>query len=302
MGLKVLVTGATGMLGGTLVPVFRSDGYEVYPTDIDTVEESVESLDVTNADQVLAAIERANPDFVVHLAAKTDVERCEVEVDDAFLVNAFGTQNVALACQEVGAVMVYMSTAGVFDGQKEEPYTEFDAPNPLNVYGKSKLEGERFVERLLDRYFIVRTSWLFGGGLENDKKFVGKVVRQILAGRKELFVVTDKIGTPTCTVDLSKCIAQMIRTNYYGLYHVVCKGRATRFEVARKTLEYLGRSDIELVPVSSEYFLREYFAPRAESEMLQNYLLELRGMNSMRNWETALKEYLNGSFSDVLKR
>lgn len=291
------MTGAGGMVGSTLVPVFRSEGFEVFPTDLIVSVKGIEFLDVRDAEQVLSVVKRVKPDFVVHLAAKTDVEKCEVEVEDAFSVNAVGTQNVALACQEVGAVMIYMSTAGVFDGGKEEPYTEFDLPNPLNVYGKSKLEGERFVERLLDKYFIVRTSWLFGGGLKNDKKFVAKILRQILEGKRKIYVVTDKVGTPTCTVDLSKCMAHLMKTKYYGLYHVVCKGRATRFQVAKKIFECLGRNDIELVPVSSEYFSKEYYAPRADSEMLQNYVLELRGMNhDVRHWEEALQEYLNTSF------
>ena len=237
------------------------------------------------------------PQYVIHAAAKTDVELCEREVDDAYLTNAVGTQNVALGCQRTGATMIYISTAGVFDGRSSEPYSEFDSPNPLNVYGKSKLIGEQFVERLLEKYFVIRTTWMFGGGLRKDKKFVAKILRQVATGKKEIFAVTDKAGTPTYTWDLAKKLVALLSGQCYGLYHIVCSGKATRFEVAHEILHNLGRNDIKLTPVGSEFFSKEYFAPRAESEMLRNYMLELRGSSDMRDWKSALREYL----SDMLE-
>lgn len=293
--MKILVTGAAGMLGSSLVPVLRKEGHEVYPTDIDTSDEGIEFLDVRNIEEIFKFIKRSKADLVMHLAAETDVDKCEAEVDHAFMTNTTGTQNVALACQENDIVIVYISTAGVFDGTKKEPYTEFDEPNPINVYGKTKLEGEKFVEKLLDKYFIVRAGWMIGGG-EKDKKFVAKIIKQIDEGAKELHVVTDKLGTPTYAPDFSKVLAELIKTNYYGLYHLTCKGSGTRYDVAKKMLEFLGRNDIKLIPVTSEFFSETYPAPRPRSEMMRNFMLDLRGMNTMRPWEGALDEYLRTNF------
>ena len=203
MNAKVLVTGDAGMFCDALVPTLRQAGYEVHPTDIDTRDDGIEYLDVRETARVFGAIEKLRPQYVIHAAAKTDVELCEREVDDAYLTNAVGTQNVALGCQRTGATMIYISTAGVFDGRSNEPYTEFDEPNPLNVYGKTKLAGERFVERLLQRYLIVRTTWMFGGGLRNDKMFVDKIANYINAGNKVIFAVTVKSGSPCFTCELS---------------------------------------------------------------------------------------------------
>ena len=283
------------MLGSSLIPILEKEQHEVYPTDINTSHKGIGFLDVRNAKEIFDFIDCIKPDLVTHLAAETDVDKCEVEIDHAYMTNVIGTQNVALACRENNINMVYVSTAGVFDGKKKEPYTEFDEPNPINVYGKTKLEGEKIVEKLLNRCFIVRAGWMIGGG-ERDKKFVAKIIQQINDGARELYVVTDKCGTPTYAPDFSRVLASLIKTNYYGLYHLACKGSGTRFDVAKKILEFLGRIDIKLIPVTSDFFSETYPAPRPRSEMTRNFMLDLCGMNTMRSWEDALRDYLEENF------
>lgn len=283
------------MLGDSLVPTLREEGHEVYPTDINISDREIEFLDVRDIDKVFEFANRLKPDLIMHLAAETDVDKCEVEIEYAFMTNTIGTQNIALACQENNSVMVYISSAGVFDGEKEEPYTEFDEPNPINVYGRTKLEGEKIVEKLVSRYFIARAGWMVGGG-EKDKKFVARIIKQIDKGAKEIHAVTDKWGTPTYAPDFSKVLAKLIKTNQYGCYHLSCKGCGTRYDVAEKILELLGRADIKLIPVTSEFFSETYPAPRPRSEMMRNFILELRGMNTMRTWHEALREYVEVNF------
>jgi dTDP-4-dehydrorhamnose reductase len=278
------------MLGSALFPILRDRGHEVCATDIDVADEGIEYLDVRNHKDVKELIEKTKPGIVMHLAAETDVDRCEVEPDQAYLTNVIGTQNVVLACQKHDIELVYVSTIGVFCGDKPDPYNEFDEPKPINVYGRSKLEGERLVQNLLKKYYIIRAGWMVGGGPRKDKKFVGKIIK-LLDKTSELKVVNDKYGSPTYVVDFSRCLLDLIKTGYYGLYHCTNKGYCSRFDVAQKIVDFLGRSDVGVKPVSSAYFPLP--AVRARSEMSRNYKFELLGLDRMRHWEDALKEYLN---------
>ena len=287
--MKAFVTGAAGMLGSTLCPILRNRGYAVYPTDINVSDRGMEYLDVKSFDQIKKYVEKVKPDIIMHLAAETDVDKCELEPDHAYLTNTIGTQNVALVCQRHEIDIVYISTIGVFDGTKLEPYTEFDEPNPINVYGRSKLEGEKIVKNLLRKYFIIRAGWMIGGGPEKDKKFVAKIVKQ-LDNNSKLKAVDDKLGSLTYTVDFSNCMLRLIETGYYGLYHCTNKGWASRYEVAKKIVEILGKDNVTIEPVSSAHFPLP--APRARSEMSRNYKLDLLGMNNMRTWQEALGEYV----------
>lgn len=279
----ILVTGANGMVGSYVKSVFVDD--KLYLTD-------VELMDVTNYQQVKDVVGKVKPDIILHLAAKTDVDKCETEIDDAYRVNAIGTRNIALVCQEKDILMVYISTAGVFGGDKIEPYTEFDAPNPANIYGWSKLEGEKIVQNLLNKYFIVRAGWMLGGG-EKDKKFIAKIIK-LSQEKGEIDVVSDKIGSPTFAKHLLMGIKRLIATRYYGLYHMTNKGVCSRYEIALEMMKILGRK-IKINPVSSAVFLLP--APRARSEAMRNYKLDLLGINSMPTWEEALKEYLTSEWS-----
>ncbi len=281
---KMLVTGAGGMVGGYVSGVFSD--YELVLTDI---VEGFLRLDIRDPIAVKATLEHSKSDIVLHLAAATDVDRCEQKPDCAYHTNTIGTQNVALACQAFSVPLVYVSTAGVFWGDKPEPYIEFDVPKPINVYGHSKLAGEQMVSSLLQRYYIVRAGWMIGGG-ERDKKFVGKIAQLITEGRNPLQVVDDKLGSPTYGKDLLSGIHRLIETGYYGLYHMVNKGICSRYDVALAVRDALKRSDISIIPVSSAHFPLP--APRARSEAMRNLKLELLGLDLMRPWEDALYEYV----------
>ncbi|KAA3656189.1 MAG: dTDP-4-dehydrorhamnose reductase [Chloroflexi bacterium] len=279
---KVLVTGAKGMLGTDLCRIFQEKNYDVVITDI-------EELDVRNTELVRQTIAEINPDWVIHLAALTDVDGCEREPGDSYHTNTIGTQNVALACQSAGAGMLYVSTISVFDGTKCEPYTEFDKPNPESWYSRSKYEGELIVEKLLDKYYIVRAGWMFGGGRE-DKKFVAKII-ELAAERPSLSIVDDKFGSPTYTVDIATGIEKLLNTGLFGTYHLVnTNGYCNRYEFAKAILAYAGIDSCELIPVNSAKFPLP--APRPRMEAALNYNLELRGMNWQRSWQDALKEYI----------
>ena len=297
--MKILITGAAGMLGSTLCPVLKKEGHTIFPTDIDTSYGDVEFLDVRELRQVEHYAEKTAPDVIINLAAETDVDKCESDPDHAHRTNALGAKHVALVCKEKNILMVHVSTAGVFDGEKKEAYIESDVPNPVNVYGVSKLAAENFVKELLERYFIIRAGWMMGGGIR-DKKFVHKILQQIQQGKKELRVVTDKVGAPTYTTDFSRCLAALIQTTHYGLYHMACKGQCTRFEVAEKMLAVLGRNDIQLTAISSDQFPLP--AQRAPSEVMRNAMLESLGMNTMREWDVCLKEYLENDWKEMVRR
>src|SRR3989338_4056029 len=290
---RMLVTGAGGMVGSYVPEVFSD--YDLALTD--TVA-GFTNLDVRDPTSVRKAVAETKPDIVLHLAAATDVDRCEQEPDWAYHNNAVGTQNVALACQATDAVMIYISTAGVFWGDKAEPYTEFDVPNPANVYGQAKLAGEHIVTSLLRRYYIVRAGWMVGGG-RKDKKFVGKIANLIIVeGKNPVRVVSDKFGTPTYGKDLLSGIHRLLETGYYGLYHMANKGVCSRYDVALELQKILGRQDIEMLPVSSALFPLP--APRARSEAMRNLKLELLGLDGMRPWQDALGEYVTTEFFPAL--
>ncbi|MBI4609730.1 MAG: dTDP-4-dehydrorhamnose reductase [Candidatus Rokubacteria bacterium] len=289
MAGKVLVTGASGMLGSALCPELRSRGFQVIATDWRPDDRLGTLLDVRDYEEVKRVVDREAPEIVMHLAAETDVDRCEIEPDHAMLTNAMGTEHVALACRRADILMVYIGTAGVFDGMKHTPYIEFDLPNPVNVYGRSKWEGEKLVAGLLRRYFIFRASWMVGGG-PRDKKFVRKIA-ELIANQDEVAVVNDKWGTPTFTFDLARAMVDLIQTtDRYGLYHLGNQGSCTRFELAQEVARCLGREQVRIRPIPSAAFPLP--APRARSEMLENYKLRLLGEDKMPPWQESLVRYL----------
>jgi dTDP-4-dehydrorhamnose reductase len=280
--LRALVTGAKGMLGTDLCQVLRDAGYEVRVTDI-------QEMDVRQPDQVQAVFEQFKPELVFHLAALTDVDGCEQAPDESFRTNTVGTQVIALACQAADVTMVYISTISVFDGAKPEPYSEFDQPNPQSWYSRSKYEGEKIVQQLLKRYFIVRAGWMFGGG-KLDKKFVAKII-DLANSRPELQVVDDKFGSPTYTVDLSRALVKLVPTGWYGLYHSVNTGQpCSRHEFAKKILDYAGNTTCQVKAVSSARFPLP--APRPRMEGARNLHAQLLNIDLMRPWEEALREYI----------
>lgn len=292
--MKLLVTGGAGMVGSYVADVFG--GAEVVLTDI---VGAVRRLDVRDGAAVAAAIAETHPDAVLHLAAATDVDRCEQEPDWAHGSNALGTEHVAAACAPAAIPLVYVSTGAVFAGDKPEPYTEHDAPHPSNVYAASKLAGERAVTGRLRRYFIVRAGWMFGGGIALDNKFVGKITRLIVQGRRRLEAVDDKLGSPTYARDLLQTIRALLRSEAYGLYHAANVGACTRYEMALAIRDVLGRADIEIVPVSSDRFPLP--APRGRSEALASVKLASAGVK-VRGWQEALREYVSTQLLPALGR
>ena len=289
--LKILVTGASGMLGTTLYAVFTDAGYHIISTDIVPLDPWTAQLDIRDKKAVRHTIKESKPDFVFNLAALTDVEYCELHPQEVYDTNVEGALNVARLCKEFGIPLVHISTVGVFDGKKGEPYTEYDEPKPVNHYGKAKYEAEKAIPKILDKYFIFRAGWMMGGG-ERDKKFVKKVHNQIKNGATTIYALDDMYGCPTYTLDFSSGILRMINTEDYGLYNMGNEGFCTRYDVAKRMVELLGLGTVKVESVKGGFFAKDYFAPRPVFEVMENRKLHERGYNIMRHWEDALKEYL----------
>lgn len=281
---RVLVTGAAGMLGSAIVPYFNARCKGVIATDL-----KWGNLDVRNKKEVKNLFSNYKPDLVLHLAAITDLEECETNTLNAYDTNAEGTYIVAGAVHKYDAKMVYISTAGVFDGKKDS-YTEEDHPNPINVYGKTKFAGEAYMTWFTDYHYMVRAGWMTGGGIR-DHKFVSYIRDQIKAGAKVIHAVNDKFGTPTYTKDFAANLWAVLETKQYGTYHMVNQGNASRYDVAKEIARVL-KFDGEVIPVPSSHFEDKFWVPRPRSEQLVNAKLEQLGINHMRPWQDALEEYL----------
>jgi len=297
---KILITGCGGMLGDAFYNLFK-DKFNVKATDIDLNEDWLEYLDVRDFNNFKTVVLDYNPDIILHLAALTDLEYCEENKRNAYLTNTIAVENAVVLSKKVDATLVYISTAGIFDG-KQDIYDDWDSPNPINVYGRSKYLGELFVEKNTDKYFVFRAGWMMGSGPEKDKKFIQKIMRQIRGGKKELNVIDDKLGTPTYTYDFAKNVIRMLKTDLYGVYNLVCDQDCSRFDVAVEILKILElEEEINIKKVSSDFFAEEYFAPRPDSEKLKCKKLKLRDNYLMRNWKISLKEYLKNSYGHYLK-
>jgi len=281
--MRVLITGAAGMLGTDLQKMLRSE-HDLIPTD---VTGDVRFLDVTDTERVIETILDARPDVVIHAAAHTDVDGCERDPHVAYRVNALGTWNVAAACVRADSALVYISTDFVFDGEKGEPYTEYDMPRPISHYGASKLAGEKHVASLCLRHFIVRTAWLYG---EHGKNFPLAILNSAKS-KKELRVVADHVSSPTFTMDLAGALLGLIGSPLYGIYHVTNKGSCSWYEFAKQTLALAGIRDIEIKPIKAE----EWPSPtrRPKYSVLRHYALELQGRDDLRPWEDALADFMS---------
>lgn len=268
--MKVLVTGANGMLGQDLCPILEDEGYEVVETDI-------ENLDITNLKTVEKVLSEEKPDIVIHCAAYTNVDKAEEEYEKAELINAKGTENIAKTCKKINAKMVYISTDYVFDGTSKEPYKPSDKPNPINNYGLTKLHGENAVRKYCPKHFIARTSWLYG---IHGKNFVETMIS--LKDKPELKVVDDQLGCPTWTVELSNGLVKLLKNDEYGTYHVCGSSHTSWYGFCK---EIFNLSDIQanLKPCSTNDFPRPAKRP-AYSVMDNNKIC--------RNWKIALKNYL----------
>lgn len=287
---RIYIAGCGGMLGEAVYHRFRAIA-QVMATDIDVNESWLSYADVRDYKAMLASIKSFAPNVIINLAALTDLELCEREAENAWLTNALGAENLGLIANELDVPYVYISTAGIFGGEKEY-YTDFDAPNPLGYYAKSKAYGEAWVLRTVRKHFVFRAGWMMGGGRRKDKKFINKIYKQIAAGAKELNVVDDKLGTPTYTVDFAHGIQRLLESDLHGLYNQVCGGSSSRYDVALALVDELGLSgEVRVNKVDSSFFAAEYFAPRPASEKLVNTKLNARGLNVMRDWRVCLSEY-----------
>ncbi|MBI2845673.1 MAG: dTDP-4-dehydrorhamnose reductase [Chloroflexi bacterium] len=270
--MRVAITGAGGQLGRSLLAIFG---------DEETLALTKADLDI-RSDQAAERLAALRPDLVIHTAAMTDVDECELHPDEAFEINSQGTQRVAQACQKIRAPLVYISTDYVFDGQRAEPYPEDYPPRPINVYGRSKLEGEKQIQDLLTQFYIVRSAWLYGPG---NKNFVEKTLRRA-EGQPEMHMVTTQVGSPTYTWDLAAGIRRLLAHNDYGIFHLTNSGYCSRYQWARKILELAGKSDYPLHP-STEY---QRPAQPPLHAILANIKAAALGI-TLRPWEEALAAY-----------
>jgi dTDP-4-dehydrorhamnose reductase len=273
--MRVVITGSKGQLGRALLETMEDHTF--LPIDLP-------EHDFTEDSTFQAMVDFA-PEIVIHGGAFTNVDGCETDPDTAYRVNALGTQNVALACQTCGATMLYVSTNEVFDGAQKEPSLEFDPPNPIGVYGKSKLAGETYVRALLKRFYIVRTAWLYARGGNN---FVTKIVKAA-DERGALRVVTDEVSSPTYAPDLAAAIVRLIQTGRYGIYHFTNEGACSRYEFALKILELSGREHIPVTPITSDQYERVAQPPLYA--VIRNYCGATALGITLRPWEEALQAY-----------
>ena len=300
MKKKIYIAGCGGMLGEAFYKQFKDD-FILKCTDKDVNESWLSFLDFRDFDAYKKDVTDFKPDYLFHLGAYTDLEFCETHIEDTYNTNTLAVENAVYIANNLEIPILYISTAGIFDGKKNL-YDDLDLPNPLGHYARAKYAGERFVIENTRRYLICRAGWMMGSGPGKDKKFVQKIMNQLKAGKKELFVVNDKDGTPTYTHDFAKNVKLLLQKEYWGLYNMVCGGETSRLEVALEMVELLGlKEKVQVHPVSSDYFNKEYFAERPPCERLINQKLNIRNVNIMRDWLVALKEYLDNYYEGYLK-
>lgn len=276
--MRVAITGTRGTLGTALVRRAEAAGHEV-------LHLNRPDYDITDPSAVRDAFESSEPDALIHPAAYTNVDGAESNPDEAFRVNGLGTRNLALACESAGIPIVYVSTNMVFDGTKGSPYTEFDEPCPRGVYATSKRAGERYLEILSSRFYIARTSWVYG---KEGDSFVHKIIRAADT-RGRLSVVADEIATPTYAEDLADALLNLVSTGLYGWYNMVNDGECSRFEYAREIMQLTGRGNIEITPSALADYVRPAYTPPYST------LINLVGREAgiaLRPWQEALRDYV----------
>ncbi|MBF8982114.1 dTDP-4-dehydrorhamnose reductase [Lutibacter sp. B2] len=275
--MKILITGANGQLSTELKN-------QLNDSNIDYLALNKSELDITDFNKVNRIILKEHPQIFINCAANTNVDGCEKNEINAFKVNAISAQNIAITTNKIGCKVVHISTDYVFDGEDNRPYREYNVTNPQSIYGKSKLLGEKLIEKFNPKHFIIRTSWLYGEG----NNFV-KTMLNLASYKDELSIVDDQIGTPTSTVDLAKLIISLMQTEYYGIFHGTCKGSCSWYDFAKKIFE-LKSIDIQLNKINTKQLNR--LASRPKYSVLDNFMLKVLGLNTFRHWEDALEEYL----------
>lgn len=281
-GKTVVITGANGMLGEAVYAQFSKD-WNVRAADV--------KLDVTKNLSVERFIKKVKPDAIVHLAALTDLEYCELHPSEAYDVNALGVANVLAPAIELGIPFVHISTARIFNG-KRRSYSEYDTADPIGIYGKSKYAGE-IIARAYAKSIIIRGGWMVGGGPQKDKKFVNKIIQRINDKEKELQIIDNTRGTISYTYDVARTIQYLLERRAYGIYHCVCDDETSRFEITKFIVRELGlENKIKISKVNSSRWSKEYFSPRPGSESLINSILKKMNPDLTRPWRVCLADYL----------
>lgn len=281
--MKVLIFGGTGLLGYDIQQICKNEHT--------VVALSSKDCDIRNPNEPYNKIKLEKPDIVINCAAITDVDKCEQMPDEAYKVNALGVKNIAIACRDFCVKLIHISTDYVFDGAKKEPYTEFDIPNPVNIYGKTKLAGEEFVKMILSNFIIIRTAWIFG---EKRKHFVDYVVNGIKNGN-EIIAVRDMVSSPTYSYDLAETINKLLPLNQSGIFHIANKGYCSRVEMVEEIIKIMKRQANVKVVNQSQW---ERPAKRPVFSALKNYHLFLLGIDNMPGWRDALKRYIRFKFEN----
>lgn len=297
---KIYIAGSGGMLGDAFYTVFSK---KFITKCSDKVVNAIwlSELDFTNYNKYKSEVVNFSSDCLIHLGAMTDLEECELNPDQTYLNNTKSVEYAVKISNDMNIPLIFISTAGIFDGKKDI-YDDFDLPNPISHYGKSKFLSEQYIEKFSKDYLICRAGWMMGGGKNKDKKFVNKIILQLLEGKSELNIVSDKNGTPTYTYDFAEQVLLLLEKNIRGKFNVVCDGLSSRIDVCLEILDYYNlRNKIKINKVSSDFFNDIYHAKRPISERLINTKLNSLSLNIMRNWKTCLNEYLTKEFKDVFK-
>ncbi|SVC31737.1 uncharacterized protein METZ01_LOCUS284591 [marine metagenome] len=300
-GNKIYIAGCGGMLGEAFYNQLIN-GNTLRCTDIDLNDEWLSFLDFRNYNDYENDVAKFNPDWLFHIGAFTDLEYCELHPSATIKTNTKSVEHAVKIANNLKIPLLYISTAGIFNGKKDY-YDESDIPDPICNYAKSKYLGEKYVQENSNNHLICRAGWMMGGGPKKDKKFIQKIMKQIKNGSKELFIVNDKLGTPTYTHDFVNNVKLLINNNKRGLFNMVCDGLTGRLEVAIELLSLLKLDKkIKIIEVSTDHFKEIYFANRPDCERLINKKLNDLDLNIMRDWRVALKEYINFYYKDYLTK
>ncbi len=281
---KIMITGCNGQLGRALNQLYgKEQEIEIINTDV-FQGQGITPLDITNVDAVLSFVREIRPDAIINCAAHTNVDKCETDIDNAYKINAVGPRNLSIAAAQTGAKLMHVSTDYVFPGTQNRALTEFDVVGPTSMYGKTKLAGENFVRDFGDKYFIIRTAWLYGDG----RNFV-KTMLRLAEEHREVGVVKDQYGTPTSAAELAKAIKYLLHTENYGLFHGTCEGSCSWADFASEIFRLAGKN------TKVNYITTEEFASptkRPAYSILDNYMLRLTTDFTFAPWQDAIAEYM----------
>lgn len=282
--MRILLTGADGQLGRAIQSTFNTE--DLILTD-SCPSNNIHPLDITDLDEVMNVVRDCNPDTIINCAAMTNVDGCEINPTAAYQTNAIGPRNLAIVCNELNKELIHISTDYVFSGCENIPRNEFDLTRPLSVYGKSKLEGENFIKSLCNKYFIIRTAWLYGDG----HNFV-KTMLKLAETHSEVCVVNDQFGSPTSTLELARVIKMLSHTEHYGTYHATCEGTTTWAQFAQTIFETFNKGiEVELITSEEYKSLYPQSASRPYYSVLDNWMLRNVLNYKMKTWKEAFIEY-----------